>query len=167
MGLRRRAGTSARARARRASEAAMTRGMLGLTVSAMVYPMGCTRVSPSGHDGGEDGPPPSCSGDPSEKNVTEACGVFVSASAPAGGAGTRTSPYDTLQKAIDNAGGKRVYACATMPFSEAVTISAGIELFGGFADCTTDKGWTWTQAGRSELDGPADQVALTIAAGAD
>jgi hypothetical protein len=133
-------------------------------------PLTDPRLVDGGHEagtGGTDGGNPDCSGDPSKKNITEACGVFVSAAASPGGTGTRASPYDTLQKAIDNANGKRVYACAAMPFSEAITIAAPVEVFGGFADCTTDSGWTWTQAARSELDGPADQIALTIQAGAD
>jgi hypothetical protein len=156
-------------------------GLCGLASTATIMAAGCNLLvaeyydpltnpnlatGGSGADGGEGGPPPECSGDPSEKNVIEGCGVFVSAAAAPGGTGTRASPYSSLQKAIDDAGGKRVYACAAMPFSEAVTIAAPVEVFGGFADCAASGGWTWTQEGRSELDGPADQIALTIEKGA-
>jgi hypothetical protein len=107
---------------------------------------------------------PACAGEPSDKNVTEDCGVF--AQADAAGAtedGTKAHPYKSLQKAIDNAGGKRVYACASAPFGEAVTLASGLEVFGGF-DCTN--GWAWSRDKRSALDGPADVVALTVEKGA-
>jgi hypothetical protein len=114
---------------------------------------------------GTGGSKPDCSGEPSAKNITESCGVFVQADA-AGATedGTEAHPFKTLQKAIDTAGGKRVYACASAAFKEAVTIAAGVEVYGGF-DCT--KGWTWSQDARAQLDGPGDKVALTIGAGAE
>lgn len=109
---------------------------------------------------GTGGMAPDCSGDPSKTNVIDACGVFVQADA-AGATedGTLAHPYKTLQTAIDNAGAKRVYACASAPYSEAVTIAAPIELFGGF-DCA--KGWGWKADGRSALNGPPGAVALTL-----
>lgn len=104
--------------------------------------------------------PPECSGDPTAKNVIEACGVFVQADAMGTTEdGSKANPYKTLQKAIDGAAGKRVYACTSKPFIEAVTITSSVEMYGGF-DCT--KGWAWSQDRRSALNGPADAVALTI-----
>ena len=118
-------------------------------------------------DAGTDGNNADCSGDPSEKNVVEACGVFAQAGAATGGDGTQARPYATLGDALTAAesAGKRVYACApaAMTFNEAVTISAGIEVYGGF-DCTS---WTWSPSARTALMGPADQVALTIENGAE
>jgi hypothetical protein len=110
--------------------------------------------------GGTGGMPPDCSGDPSKANVTDACGVFVQADA-AGATedGTQAHPYKTLQKALDNAGAKRVYACASAPYEEAVTIAAPVDLFGGF-DCA--KGWAWKADARSALNAPAGAVALTL-----
>lgn len=114
---------------------------------------------------GTGGMAPDCSGDPSEKNVIDACGVFVQADA-AGGTedGTQAHPYKTLQSAIDNAGTKRVYACASAPYAEAVTVTTSLDLFGGF-DCT--KGWSWTATGRSALNAPVGAVALTLTKQAD
>jgi hypothetical protein len=116
--------------------------------------------SSGGHDGGHG----NCN--PAAGAVDESCGVFVSASAPSGGTGTKTSPYNSLQTAISNASGQYVYACASTPFSEAVMIAAPVQLYGGFADCTTENGWSWSQNARTALDGPADMVAVTIAMGA-
>jgi hypothetical protein len=99
-------------------------------------------------------------GDPSKANVIDACGVFVQADA-AGATedGTQKHPYKTLQAAIDNAGTKRVYACASAPYEEAVTIAAPVDLFGGF-DCS--KGWAWKVDARSAINGPVGAVALTL-----
>lgn len=114
----------------------------------------------------EGGLPPECSGEPSADNVIDACGVFAQAGAAASGNGSKAKPYATLAEAIAEAqaSGKHVYACASAggAFGEAVTISAGIEVYGGF-DCAS---WTWSKSGRTGLDGPADKITLTIAKGA-
>jgi hypothetical protein len=108
---------------------------------------------------------PGCAGEPSEANTTEACAVFVQAdSTGATSDGTRDKPYKTLQEAIDKAGGKRVFACTSAPFSEAVSVTAGVELVGGF-DCA--KGWAWKADARSVLEGPADMIAFVLGSGAD
>lgn len=118
----------------------------------------------TGGEGGTGGMP-SCAGEPSEVNITEACAVFVQADATgATSEGTREKPYKTLQEAIDKAGGKRVYACASAPFSEAVSVTAGVELVGGF-DCAN--GWAWKADARSVLEGPADMIALFVESSAD
>ncbi|AUX34669.1 MULTISPECIES: hypothetical protein [Sorangium] len=90
----------------------------------------------------------------------DGCGVFADASAPPGGDGTRHSPYSRLQEAIDGASGKRVCACAGQPFDEAVTLRAGIEVFGGY----TCEAWTRPPGARSAIQGPPGQVALTLTA---
>jgi hypothetical protein len=123
---------------------------------------GTTSTSTSSSTTGTGGMPPGCAGDPTTDAtlVRDECGVF--AQADAAGAtedGTQAHPYKTLQKAIDNAGSKRVYSCASAPYTEAVTIAAPVEMFGGF-DC--GKGWSWTAAGRSALNGPPGAVALTL-----
>jgi hypothetical protein len=128
------------------------------------YPMpGCPGVATL--DGGHDGGKPDCSGDPSTKNVTNDCGVFAQADAPAGGDGTQAKPFVKLADAVATAesAGKRVYACTNKAFAEAVTIGNGIEVYGGL-DCT--KGWTWSQDARAQLSGPADKVALTVTSAA-
>jgi hypothetical protein len=114
-----------------------------------------------GHGGGDGGLPPECLGDPGDKNITDDCGVFAQADAPTGGDGSKAKPFALLGEAITAAqsAGKRVYACAGAPFAEAVAISAGIEVYGGF-DCAN--GWAWSADARAVLHGPADAVALTI-----
>lgn len=112
--------------------------------------------------GGKDGGlPPDCNGDPNDKNIIDDCGVFAQVDAPAGGDGSKGKPFSTLADAIKAAQstGKHVYACGGAAFNEAVTMKAGIELWGGF-DCAN--GWTWSQSDRSKLRGPADEIALTI-----
>ncbi|WP_437990161.1 hypothetical protein [Sorangium sp. So ce145] len=85
--------------------------------------------------------------------------MFASASAQLGGDGTKAKPYTSLGKAIANANGKRVLACASGAFAESVTIEAGVEVIGGF-DCGAE--WTWSEEARSAIEAPADQVALTV-----
>ena len=83
------------------------------------------------------------------------CGVFASASAPAGGDGSRASPFDTLQAALDRAAGTAlpVFACGK-EFVEHVHVPGGVVLYGAL-DC--DAGWVWTSSKRTVLrpSGPA------------
>jgi hypothetical protein len=121
---------------------------------------GSSASSSSSSTTGTGGASPDCSGDPNETNVIDACGVFVQADATgATEDGTQAHPYKTLQQGIDNAGSKRVYACASAPYEEAVTIAGPVELFGGF-DCA--KGWGWKADARSALQGPGGAIALTL-----
>ncbi|WP_437864080.1 hypothetical protein [Sorangium sp. So ce363] len=107
------------------------------------------------------GPNPGCEADPTQdaSTVTDDCAVFASATAEAGGNGTKAKPYASLGEAVVNAGNKRVLACATEPFTESVRIEAGVEVIGGF-DC--EAGWTWSEEARSAIDAPANQIALTV-----
>ena len=114
---------------------------------------------------GTGGAPPDCNGNPSAENVIEACGVFAQSDAKGNTEdGTEAHPYKTLQKAIYNAGTKRVYACASAPYAESVTVDAPVEIYGGF-ECA--KGWAWKAAARSALNAPAGAVALTLTKPAD
>ncbi|WP_437761667.1 hypothetical protein WMF27_03530 [Sorangium sp. So ce281] len=108
------------------------------------------------------GPPnPACEADPTQdaSTVRDECAVFASATAEAGGDGTKTRPYASLGEAVANAGNKRVLACASGAFAESVTIGAKVEVIGGF-DCAAE--WTWSEAARSAIEGPAGAVALTL-----
>ena len=121
---------------------------------------GGSSTSTSTGPGGSGGMSPDCSGDPDKANVIDACGVFVQADVVgATEDGTQAHPYKSLQKALDNAGTKRVYACASAPYEEAVTIATPVAVYGGF-ECT--KGWGWKADARSVLNGPAGAVALTL-----
>ncbi|WP_437690160.1 hypothetical protein [Sorangium sp. So ce176] len=123
----------------------------------------CDRFYPSGPGGGPPGP--MCDADPTEdaSTVSDTCAVFASANAEPGGDGTKARPYASLAEAVANANGKRVLACTSGAFAESVTIEAGVEVIGGF-DC--DAGWTWSEEARSAIEGPADQIALTLEEGA-
>jgi hypothetical protein len=148
------------------SAAALAAAGCGHLVDDYYTPLTDPRLLDAGHggsggQGGDGGLPPECSGDPGDKNITDDCGVFARADAPAGGNGSQAKPFAVLGDAVTAAqsAGKRLYACAGAPFVEAVTISAGIEVWGGF-DCA--KGWAWSRDARAVLSGPADAVALTI-----
>ncbi|MDC0680717.1 hypothetical protein [Sorangium atrum] len=119
----------------------------------------CEHFYPSGTGGSV--PNPGCEADPTQdaSTVTDECAVFASATAEAGGDGTKARPYVSLGEAVANAKGKRVLACASGTFPESVTIEAGVEVIGGF-DCGA--GWAWSQDARSTIEGPADDVALTL-----
>ncbi|WP_437999252.1 hypothetical protein WMF26_04295 [Sorangium sp. So ce185] len=110
-------------------------------------------------------PNPHCEADPTKdaSTVTDECAVFASASAEPGGDGTQEKPYASLGEAVSKANGKRVLVCAVAPFAESVTIEAGVEVIGGF-DC--DAGWTWSEEARSAIEGPANEIALTLGEGA-
>ncbi len=94
--------------------------------------------------------------------MTDECAVFASATAEAGGDGTKAKPYASLGEAVANAKGKRVLACASGAFAESVTIEAEVEVIGGF-DCGAE--WTWSEEARSAIEGPAGAVALTLGEG--
>ncbi|WP_437798778.1 hypothetical protein [Sorangium sp. So ce693] len=114
----------------------------------------------SGGTGGNP-PNPACEADPTKdaSTVTDECAVFVSATAEAGGDGTKAKPYASLGEAVARADGKRVLACTSEPFAESVKIEAGIEVIGGF-DCEAE--WTWSDEARSVIEAPANQIALTV-----
>ncbi|WP_441292066.1 hypothetical protein ACSRUE_18045 [Sorangium sp. KYC3313] len=120
---------------------------------------------PEGAGGGDGDVGPACEAGPTEdaSTVTDECAVFASANAAPGGDGTKEKPYASLAEAIVHAHGKRVLACASGAFAESVTIDAAVEVIGGF-DC--DTGWTWSEEGRSAIEGPADRIALTLGEGA-
>ncbi|AUX29207.1 MULTISPECIES: hypothetical protein [Sorangium] len=151
--------------------------LVALAMSSGIYVAGCfpfplnyncenTYTDCSSGAGGAGGDAsPTCDADPTQdaSTVTEDCAVFASASAKPGGDGTRAKPYASLAEAIANANGKRVLACASGAFAESVTIEAGVEVIGGF-DCGAR--WTWSKTARSEIEAPADEIALTLAEGA-
>jgi hypothetical protein len=157
-------------------------GVAAIVVGCPVPPMtGCSlelacEADASPGTGGTGGKSPvNCGGGPNSENNVNACAVYVSAGATpttdAGPPGTMGNPWGTLQEAIANVGAKaKVYACNKTPFSEPVTISAGIEVFGGF-DCGNLEAWglpvtPLTSANMSVLNGPPNMVALTIGTGA-
>ena len=66
--------------------------------------------------------------------ISEAYGVFVAATAPAGGDGTRAKPFNRLSAAttVAKLASKRVYVCAGT-YTEPLEIQSGVSVFGYFA----------------------------------
>ncbi|WP_437910945.1 hypothetical protein WME95_03360 [Sorangium sp. So ce327] len=119
----------------------------------------CDHFYPSGTGGSV--PNPACEADPTQdaSTVTDECAVFASATAEAGGDGTKAKPYASLGEAVENAKGKRVLACTSGAFEESVTIGAKVEVIGGF-DCEAE--WAWSAEARSAIEAPANLIALTV-----
>ena len=130
---------------------------------------GGTGTGGTGTGGTTTTPPIDCSGDPQPVvgnvgNIREECAVFVKSGATSGD-GSMASPVGSIAEAIAKTTVNRpkVFVCtpANTPLQEAVNVAApNVELFGGF-DCSNPD-WTWTEAGRSEVEGPADKVAWTV-----
>jgi hypothetical protein len=118
--------------------------------------------------GGDSGPPPSCSGDPTTDPaiVTDACGVFVSASAAPGGDGKQATPFQTFAEAAA-AKPARVFACAgSYTESMQVSFSGGVEVYGGFTGCT-GKSWTWSASMQAEIATVAGVPGVVLDGGAN
>jgi hypothetical protein len=129
-----------------------------------------TGTSTSSSTTGTGGAPPSCEGDPTTDPslVRDECGVFVQASAAAGGKGTKTSPFQTFEEAAGAADVKRIYACAeTYAETAPIVFTGGVEIYAGFTECDKQSGWSWTAASKASLTGPADMVSLTLTGGAN
>ena len=123
---------------------------------------GGSSSSSSAGGGGTGGMPTNCVPSASQDPVAESCGVFVSSSLGvddmAAGRGTRAKPFKSISAALKKADVTRVYACAET-FTEAVTISTGIELYGGL-DC---KSWAYVGAAKkTTLTAAADLIPLTL-----
>ncbi|WP_433926801.1 hypothetical protein AB3662_28270 [Sorangium cellulosum] len=107
--------------------------------------------------------PDPCAGEPGTAPALDKCGVFVSESGDDKNPGTKDAPVKTLQHAIGlasserdsgEAATRRVYACGGV-FEEAISLSHGVDLWGGRL-CA---GGDWSYGG--PLDGPN---ALTVIA---
>ena len=114
---------------------------------------------------------PECAGEPMEKAAGPAagCGVFASplTSVMPSGDGSMTSPFSSLQAAVDQAAmlGEPVFACGKV-FAENVHVPAGVTIYGAL-DC--DNGWVWTGSQRTTIAPAAgnttpggSEVALTL-----
>ena len=116
-------------------------------------------------DGGEDGfvPPADCEMEKEPKEspacVDDGVGIFVDgARGDDGNAGTKGAPKKTVNAALSAVGGKpRVYVCAG-EYVEAVKVTSGVSLYGGFA-CGA---WTYT-GNKAKVTSPAGGYALEIA----
>ena len=122
----------------------------------------------SGSDGGEGGPPPDCSGDPTTDPaiVTDTCGVFVSTSAAPGGDGKQATPFQTFAEAAA-AKPARVFACAGA-YTETMQVlfSGGVEVYGGFSDCGATS-WTWSASVQAQIATVAGVPGVVLDGGAN
>ncbi len=97
------------------------------------------------------GPPP-LTGKPTDEQLTEKYGVFVSTKGSADGSGTREKPLSSIRDAIARAkeDSRRVYVCEGT-YLESLILESGISVVGGF-DCTS---FTWRLgSGKSRLEAP-------------
>lgn len=145
-------------------------GELYLPLTEATLGTGGSASSSSSSGGGTGGTPPGCEGDPTADAtlVRDQCGVFVRASAAAGGKGTKGSPFQTFEEAAGAADVKRIYACAESYVEKApIVFTGGVEIYAGFVKCDKQSGWMWMPASKASLTGPADMVSLTLNGGAN
>lgn len=144
-------------------------GLAPLAMAVGCFPLDFTESnggqSGSGGEGGS--APPSCPGDPvaDPSLVRDDCGTFVSASAAAGGDGTKAKPFQSLGEAASR-GATRIYACAE-DYTETANVrfDGGVEIYAGFTDCSPNGEWGWSDSSKATLTGAADAVALTVSGG--
>lgn len=109
-----------------------------------------------------------CPEDPSDGEVREECGIWVSATRGDDmNPGTQAAPVKTIATAIALTMGplKRIYACGE-EYAERVALPAGVSLFGGFSGCSGAGAWTYQEnAARAMISGPPDVPALWLLEG--
>lgn len=90
---------------------------------------------------------------PSEDELTETYGIFVSLVGTPDGEGTREKPISSISSALTKAKaqGKRVYVCKGT-YEENLVLQDGVSIFGGY-ECATK--WIATEDGRSKLEAPS------------
>ena len=114
----------------------------------------------TGGDGGTGGgPPPDCT--PTEgQAIGTTCGVFVNASAPAGGDGSQQNPYTSILAALQNLNAaEHIYVCGGDVHSGSVSLPASVALSGGLT-CDT---WSYAAANpKPTLQGSPDLPALSL-----
>lgn len=87
------------------------------------------------------GAPPPVVGTPTDEELTERFGVFVTPSGRADGDGSRFAPVATIAQGVALATPKllRVYVCAGT-YAEAITMASGVSILGGY-DCSNPNAW--------------------------
>lgn len=115
-----------------------------------------------GGQGGPDGGLPKAEpiGKPTNEDLTEKFGVFVSPSGTDDADGTRAHPLARIQPAIDLAKtiGKRVYVC-TGVYREALVVADSISVIGGL-DCSRPDAWETSATTFSRIEAPSSPALL-------
>lgn len=141
-----------------------------LTCPDPVITAGAGGTGGSGSSGGSGGTGGgyTCPADPSDGEVREECGVWISASrGDDTNPGTQAAPLKTIAAAIEAAKNSawRIYACGE-EYPGAVALPAGVSLFGGFRGCDGSGRWFHMEKGaRAIISGPPDVPALTLLPG--
>jgi hypothetical protein len=92
------------------------------------------------------------------------CGVFVSSSLGEDtNAGTQAKPFKSITAALAATNGMPIYVCGE-PFSEPVTVSAAVTIYGAL-DCS--KGWAYDATTKTQLTAAVEAVPLTLASSAN
>jgi hypothetical protein len=133
---------------------------------------GGSGASGSGGEGGQGGTggslPEGCQASPLADGsvIKDDCGVFVSATAAAGGDGTMDKPFRTIAEGVEKAGAKRIYVCGAQTFEEAVALDSD-ELIGGLR--CDDGSWAYqgAEAAKRTILKPLESgtIALRIGGG--
>jgi hypothetical protein len=137
-------------------------GAAALTAGCFSYQTDCAytlecNTTPTSTGGADGGPPPGCDPATVTGPIGTTCGLFVSPSGNDTNPGSQLLPLKTLSAAV--AKGGPIYACqGTTPYTEAVTISKAVTLYGAL-DCTK---WTHVANQQSQLTAAAGMVPLTL-----
>ncbi|WP_437999877.1 hypothetical protein WMF26_08270 [Sorangium sp. So ce185] len=138
------------------------------TLTACAYTDLCWEVAACAPD--PEPPPDRCAGEPATAPALDECGVFVSKQGNDENPGTKGAPVKTLQHAVGLAasgrgGGeaptRRVYACGGA-FEEAITLPAGVDLWGGRLCDGGEWSYGWSFDGPNQLTTIAPPVGVPV-----
>src|SRR6185369_7489167 len=113
---------------------------------------------------------PTC--DPTLSPSVEACvvsnefAIFVDPAGKESAAGTKTSPVNTITKAIQLAGNDKIVIACNATYDEQVKILGRARIYGGFACSGSAAPWTYEAGKRAKVAPTARGFAVNVAAGA-
>lgn len=103
--------------------------------------------------------------------VNEGHAIFVAPTGSDAASGTRKAPLKTIKRALALATaspGKAVVACAAAsPYDEAVAVTSGVHLYGGFGCPDSDTPWVYDERQRTRVAPKTQGPALEIRAVAE
>src|SRR6185369_15661069 len=113
---------------------------------------------------------PTC--DPTLSPSVEACvvsnefAIFVDPAGKESAAGTKTSPVNTITKAIQLAGNDKIVIACNATYDEQVKILGRARIYGGFTCSGSAAPWTYEAGKRAKVAPTARGFAVNVAAGA-